>query len=246
MVQKRLTKRQMKEDPLLTWTVRIETYLEENLKRIAIVVGAVALAVALVFVWRGMSRGAESEASAQLAEAQFQLWSGNPTQAAESAKRVIDQHGGTRSGRQAHLVRGDALLATGDPQGAMAEYKIFLDHVGGNRELGQVGRRGLAVAAENAKQYADAAAAYEELAREEERLLPERKKAPQMSATLRPEAAVIQDLLAAARCFGQAGEAAKARALYEEITARYGAEPQAADAKLRLAEIAAQAAAPAP
>jgi hypothetical protein len=109
-----------------------------------------------------------------------------------------------------------------------------------------VARRGLAVAAENAKQYAEAAAAYEELAREEERLLPERKKAREMSATLKPEAAVIQDLLAAARCFGQAGEVAKAKALYEEITAKYGAEPQAADAKLRLAEIAAQAAAPAP
>ena len=246
MVQKRLTKRQIKEDPLLTWTVRIETYLEENLKRIAIVVGAVAIAVALIFVWRGVRRGAESEASAQLAEAQFQLWSGNPTQAVEGAKQVIDQHGGTRSGRQAHLVLGDALLATGDPQGAMAEYKSFLDHARGHRDMSRVARRGLAVAAENAKQYAEAAAAYEELAREEERLIPERKTAPPMSGAVKPEVAVLQDLLAAARCLTQAGDAAKASGIYEEIATKYGAEPQAADAKLRLAELAAQAAAPAP
>ncbi len=246
MVQKRLTKRQIKEDPLLTWTVRIETYLEENLKRIAIVVGAIAVAVALIFVWRGARRDAEGDASAKLAEAQFQLWSGNPTQAVETAKQVIDQHGGTRSGRHAHLVRGDALLATGDPQGAMAEYRSYLEHVRGDRDLSRLGRRGLGVAAEDAKQYAEAAAAYEELAREEERLLPERKKAPQTTTVVKPEAMIIQDLLAAARCQAQAGEAAKATALYEEITARYGAEPQAADAKLRLAELAAHAAAPAP
>jgi len=244
VVQKRLTKRQIKEDPLLTWTVRIETYLEENLKRIAIIVGAVALAVALVFVWRGMHRSAEAEAAAKLTEAQFQLWSGNATQAVASAQQVIDQHGGTKSGRQAHLVRGDALLANGDPQGAMAEYRSYLDHVRGDRDLSRVARRGLAVAAENAKQYAEAATAYEELAREEERLLPERKKAP-ASETVKVGGAIIQDLLAAARCQAGAGDTAKAKALYDEIITKYGAEPQVADAKLRRAELAAHAAAPA-
>jgi tetratricopeptide (TPR) repeat protein len=245
VVQKRLTKRQIKEDPLLTWTVRIETYLEENLKQIAIIAGAVALAVALVFVWRGVRRGAEAEAAAKLTEAQFQLWSGNAPQALESAKQVIDQHGGTKSRRQAHLVRGDALLATGDPQGAMAEYKSYLDRVGGDRDLARVARRGLAVAAENAKLYAEAATAYEEVAREEERLLPERKKAPASATTVKAEGVILQDLLAAARCQAEAGDTAKATALYDEIITRYGAEPQAADAKLRRAELAAHAAAPA-
>jgi predicted negative regulator of RcsB-dependent stress response len=246
VVQKRLTKRQIKEDPLLTWTVRIETYLEQNLKRIAIIAGAIAVAIALIFVWRGVRRGAELAASEQLAQAQFQLWSGNPAPAAEIAKQVIDRHAGTHSGRMAHLVRGDALLGTGDPTGAMAEYKSFLEHAGGDAALRLVARRGLAVASENAMQYAEAAAAYEELAREGEGALDERRKAPQSLAMLKPEAAIIQDWTAAARCHERAGDPAKAKALYEEITAKYAAEPQIVEAKIHLAELAARAAEPTP
>lgn len=246
MVQKRLTRRQIKEDPLLNWTVRIETYLEQNLKRIAIVAGAIAVAIALIFVWRGVRRGSELAASEQLAQAQLQLWSGSPAPAAEIAKEVIARHAGTRSGRLAHLVLGDALLGTGDPTGAIAEYKSFLEHAGGDAPLRLVARRGLAVALENAKQYAEAAAAYEELAREGEGALEERRKAPQSLAMVKPEAAVIQDWMAAARCHERAGDTAKAKALYEEITDKYAAEPQVVETKVHLAELAARAAEPTP
>ena len=90
MVHKRLTKRQIKQDPLVTWTARIEEYVTENLTRILIGVGAVALVIALVFVIRGARRNAELTASGLLAQAQFELWSGSPAQAAEVAQQVID------------------------------------------------------------------------------------------------------------------------------------------------------------
>jgi predicted negative regulator of RcsB-dependent stress response len=243
VVQKRLTKRQMKEDPLLTWTVRIETYLEQNLKLIAIIVGAVALAIALVFVWRGARRGAESSASELLAQAQFQLWSGSPAQAVEIAKQVVERHSGTKSGRMARLVLGDALLQTGDAEGAITEYQSFLERTGGDPTMRLVARRGLAVAMENAKKYAEAAPIYEELAREGEGALAMRKEGPERMGMSKPEVGIIYDLMAAARCQALAGDAPKDTALYQEIADKYSAEPQAADAKLHLAELTARAAA---
>ena len=47
-------------------------------------------------------------------------------------------------------------------------------------------------------------------------------------------------------CHERAGDPAKAKALYEEITAKYAAEPQIVEAKIHLAELAARAAEPTP
>jgi tetratricopeptide (TPR) repeat protein len=218
VVHRRLTKRQIKQDPLVTWTARIEDYASENMTRILIGVGAVALVIALVFVVRSARRNAELEASGLLAQAQFELWSGSPARAGELAQQVIDSASGTRSGKIAHLVRGDALLATGDSEGALAAYREFLAREKRDPVLRLSARRGMAVALENIGQYAEAAAAYEELARDD--LLP-----------------ATQDLLAASRCLVQAGDDTRARELYQEIIDNHPDEPAAADAKMRLIEL---------
>ncbi len=237
MVQKRLTKRQMKEDPLLTWTVRIENYFETNLKRIALVALGIAVAVALVFVVRGARRGAESEASELLAQAQFALWSGDASQAATVASQVVERSSGTRSGRMAYLVQGDALLQTGDAEGAITAYRTFLDRERHDDTMRLVARRGLAVALDDAGKYAEAAQAYEELAREGQGALAERRPSPTRPGMPKPEAAIIQDLMSAARSYERTGDPAKAQTLYQEIIDKYPTEMQTVDAKLRLFEL---------
>jgi tetratricopeptide (TPR) repeat protein len=220
VVHKRLTKRQIKQDPLMEWTARIEEFASANLRRILIGVGAVALVIALVFVLRGARRDAELQASALLAQAQFQLWTGSPAQAAQLAQQVVDHSSGTRSGRVAHLVRGDALLQTGDSEGALAAYRTFLAREKRDPVLRLSARRGIAVSLENLAQHAEAAAAYEELAREAQDAAP-----------------ITQDLMAAARCLERAGEVARAEDLYQEILGEYPTEPLATDAKVKLIEL---------
>jgi len=220
LVEKRLTRRQIREDPLLVWTGRIEAFAVENWQRLGIAAGALVLIVILALVLRGARRGAELEASELLAQAQVQLWTGNPVEAAQIAQQVIERSPGTGSGRMAHLVRGDALLKTGDFQGALASYRTFLEREKRDPVLRLSARRGLAVALEETGQFAEAAEIYEELARE---------------AKLDPLA--VQELLNAARCRDRAGDATRARALYQQIIDSYPKEAATNDAKLRLAEL---------
>ena len=51
---------------------------------------------------------------------------GNVGRATELADRLIEQSPGTKSGRIAHLVKGDALLKQNDAEGAIASYRTYL------------------------------------------------------------------------------------------------------------------------
>jgi tetratricopeptide (TPR) repeat protein len=228
VVEKRLTRRQIREDPLLVWSARAEAFAAENWQRLAIGAGAVALVVILIFVLRGARRGAELEASELLAQSQVQLWTGNYSEAGQLSQQVIERSPGTRSGRIAHLVRGEALLKTGDFDGALASYRTFLDREKRDSVMRVSAQRGVAVALEETGQFAAAADAYEELARE---------------ATHAP--IIIQDLLSAGRCRDRAGDATRARALYKQIIDTYPKEVATSDAKLRLAELDLRSPAPA-
>ena len=222
-MQKRLTKQEIREDPLLTWILRLQALAALYWKQVAIAAGVIALAVVLLFVMRNARRGSESEASAELAQAQVQLWSegeGNAARAIEISNRLIERSPGTRSGRIAHLVRGDALLQTKNPEGALAAYRSYLSKDVGDPVLRLSAKRGVAVSLEDLGQNAEAAAAYEELA----------------GMGTRPEI-VIPDLMSAGRCRERAGDWAGARAIYEQVIAKYPGEPLAADAKLRLEEV---------
>jgi tetratricopeptide (TPR) repeat protein len=229
VAEKRLSKRQIREDPLLLWTARIEAYAESNWRRLLIAFGGVVLLVLLGLVIRSSREKAELQASELLAQAQVQLWSGSPVEAAQIAQQVIERSPGTRSGRNAYLIRADALLTTGDIEGSIAAYRTFLEREKRDRVLKLSARRGLAVALEDAGQFVPAAELNEELGREERKREEERDDPP--------GALAAHDLLAAARCRESAGDAERARALYEEVIQTYAKDAAAGDAKLKLAEM---------
>ncbi|HWN83061.1 MAG TPA: tetratricopeptide repeat protein [Candidatus Udaeobacter sp.] len=223
MAQKRLTKQEIREDPLVTWALKAETFALSYWKPLVIGIGVVALGLAIGFLTRGARRTAEATASEQLAQAQMQLWTegeGNSARAIELANRLIEQSPGTRSGRIAYLVKGDALLQQNDAEGALAAYRTYIAKDTGDPVLRRSAERGVAVALENTGKFAEAATAYEGLA----------------AGDPKPSVAV-PDLMSAARCRERAWDLAGAGGVYEKIVAQYPGEAQAADAKLRLAEV---------
>ena len=199
MTRQRLTKRQIREDPLVTWTYNARAWVSDNMNRLLI--GAIAV---LVLVGGGMAlrnsrQGAEESAAAQLARAQFQLWGNNTAQALELAEDVIARWPGTRSAVHSELVRADALLQSGRAREAIDGYSAFLDKTK-DESMRIVALRGKAAALEDSGQYAVAAGEYETLARQHDR---------------GPVVAI--DLMAAARCRELQGDPSAARALYEEV-----------------------------
>ena len=223
MAQKRLTKQEIREDPLITWSLKAESWLRTAWKPVAIGLGVITLAVIVGLVIRGSRRGAEASAAEQLAQAQMQLWTqgeGNTARAIELADRLIEQAPGTRSGRIAYLVRADALFEQKDSEGALAAYRTYLAKDVGDPVLRRSAERGVAVTLEDTGKFAEAATAYLGLAEQGS------------GSTV-----IVNDLMSAARCRERAGDMAGAAQVYERIIAEYGSEPLAQDAKLRLAEV---------
>ncbi len=200
MSRQRLTKREIREDPLVTATVQARAWLDQNGKYAAIAAGAIVLIGLGLWAFQNTRASSERQAAQLLGQAQFYQWSGNSTQAASLARDVIDRFGGTRSARLARLTLGDALLDLGQPAEASGALAAYLQNTANDDPLRPVAERAQAVALEDAERFSEAAARYETFARQADH-----------------EGLVAQDLMSAARCHERAGNADGARQLYEEV-----------------------------
>ncbi len=139
------------------------TALWERYGRLAAggVIGVAVVIAGAVFYTR--SRAATEElAAGKLAEANVQFWQGDYQRSLDAAKQVYAQYGSTPSGRDAHRLAGDNAYWLGDYKAAVDEYRKFLAGAPSDM-LTDAGRRSLAYALENSKQYQEASDLYDGL-----------------------------------------------------------------------------------
>jgi tetratricopeptide (TPR) repeat protein len=219
-VSERLTKKQLKEDPLLKTTGETLDFAKHHVRLLFGIVGAGLLVVAIVVFSRNASSQSAERAAGIMAAAQSELSRGSLEPAAARLQEVITNMGGTPAGKQAYLVLADVRYNQGRFQEAADVYEAALEAVGDDPILGGTVRRGLAACRENLGQPAAAAALYQELADATE------------SFALRAEL-----LMAAARNYVKAGRVDAARTVYQELAENPENTRIATDAALRLAEL---------
>lgn len=219
-MSERLTKKQLKEDPLLKTTGETLDFAKHHVRLLFGIVGAGLLVVAIVVFSRNASSQSAERAAGIMAAAQSELSRGSLEPAAARLQEVIANMGGTPAGKQAYLVLADVRYNQGRFQEAADVYEAALDVVGDDPILGGTVRRGLAACRENLGQPDAAAALYQELADATE------------SFALRAEL-----LMAAARNYVKAGRVDAARTVYQELAENPENTRIATDAALRLAEL---------
>ena len=219
----KMTKRQMKEDPLVTAAFRATDLWERHGSRILVALGAVALLGLLAFFMGQARAKAEEKASGDLFRATLSVNQGEYDSAIPMLREIVDNQPGTDSAREAMLYLGDSYLAQHKPTDAATWYRKYLEKVGGDRVKARLGRYALGTALEDAGEFVAAADAYAEAAR---RSTTDNERGRAM--------------LAQARSLLRAGQTAKAAELYKVVTALPSAEQQIMDAaNVRLGEIAA-------
>jgi tetratricopeptide (TPR) repeat protein len=171
---------------------------------VGIAVAVLVIAVALGYFIRQGRLSAERTASAQLNQVKMEMSRGNLESAVAMADQLLDRFSGTRSGREAMLVRGDAALVQGKNEEAIRHYERFLKEETKDSLLRASAMRGLAGALEQSGQTGRAADLYLEAGREN---------------AVGDDAAY--DLMAAARAYRTAGDASKALPILEEIVAKH-------------------------
>lgn len=219
----KMTKRQMKEDPLVTAAFRATDVWERHGSRILVVAGALALLGLLAF-FMGQARGkAEEKASGDLFRASMAVNQGEYDSAVPMLREIVDNQPGTDAAREAMLYLGDSYLAQRKPNDAGTWYRKYLEKVGGNRGKARLGYYALGTALEDGQEFGPAADAYAESAR---RSTTDNERGRAM--------------LAQARSLLRAGQTARATDLYRSISLLPSAEQPILDAaNVHLGELAA-------
>ena len=194
----KMTKRQIKEDALVTAAFRATDVWERHGRVILAAAGGVILvAVLAVFVMRTRAQS-EERAQGDLFRAVLAVQQGDYVTGAPMLKELIDNSSGTKAARDALRYLGDASMMQGKPAEAADWYKKFIAKAGGDKNAALAGTWGLAAAQEDAKAFAEAAAAYGDAAK--------------MSGTDNERG---RAMLAQARCYMRAGQNAKAIEIYK-------------------------------
>jgi len=199
----RMTRRDMKKDPLVTFSLEAADFARRNARLLTIVsVVVVASIIVIVMMTRDRAR-AEAEAEVMFAQANKELWRGNNAEAVNLYNELLDRYAGTKSGKRGLLFKGDALLDSGRYDEAIDAYEKFLQKEKNDRLLRNSAQKGIATALEDKGEFSKAAAMHENL------------------GTIMEGNDAAQELMNAARCYRVASMFGRSIELYEKVISRY-------------------------
>jgi tetratricopeptide (TPR) repeat protein len=160
--RKKISKKQIKEDTLVTTYYRVQSFVIENQARLLIGVAAIALVVVAIVLFTN-KRAKDNESAANLLAKVAPLYeSGAYKEAIEGQsatntvglKKIVDDYGGTETGNAAKIFLANSYLLTNNNDAA---YKAFDDYSGSNPLFKATALAGKAGCLETKKEYEKAA-----------------------------------------------------------------------------------------
>jgi predicted negative regulator of RcsB-dependent stress response len=217
--RKKITKKQLKEDKLVTFYFQASEWLEKYSKYLLLGIAAIALVVAGVAYYGFSQTKAEKSASVDLARATRTLEALDYKSAISQLSAIVDSYGSTTSGKLARLHLANAFFQTKEYANAEKSYRKFISGFSGDEHFRAAAQGGVAACLEQEKKYAEAAEAYLDAAESYDSVL-----APGF-------------LVSAGRCYSLAGNDAKAKELYNRVVQDYPKAPEKDDALMLLSMI---------
>lgn len=223
--KKKITKKEMKEDALITSYVKVTTFYEENKKNISIGITALIVIIAAGFFYVKNKNADNERATTELAKVysfydkgQYQIAiDGVRERNIVGLKAIADEYGSTRAGSMAKLYLGNCYYALGKFSDALKEYADFSPE----GELLTVSRyAGIGCCNEALGNYKDAAENFEKAAT---------KYANDLNAA--------ENFDAAARNYAAAGMKDLAIDLYKKIKKNYPTTTFAREADRHIAKL---------
>ncbi|MBN1481565.1 hypothetical protein EH223_04310 [candidate division KSB1 bacterium] len=213
--RKRITKKQLKEDKLITYTVKAKDWLDENLKYVTGGVAAVVIIIVAIFMFSTSRKNAEAATSVELANAMHVYESRDYTNAVNLLTNIVNKNKSTKSGKLARYYLAQSLYKRGEYSAAQEHFRKFATSFQADEYLKIVAMAGEAACLEQQDRFADAAVKYENIG----------KRYPDS-----PRAA--RYYLRAARCYALAGNSSKAQETYQLIIKNYPDSQEKNDAVL--------------
>ncbi|MCJ7509192.1 MAG: tetratricopeptide repeat protein [candidate division Zixibacteria bacterium] len=217
--KKRITKKEMKEDKLVTLTFRITELFQKYTNQFLVGIGVVVVAGVLVYFYINSKANQEREASVLLGQADLQLRIGNTKQALSGLDMVTKRFPETKAGKRAIFLLGDAYFQSREFQLAKSAFERYLSQ-GKEPLLKASAQAGIA---QCYLETGDLLLAGDSFLK---------------AASMTTEDFMKQEyLFSAAWVFSRTGQKEKAREVYRELLDKYPQSTQAQQARLNLAEM---------
>ena len=202
--RKRITKKEIKEDALVTTYVRVQKFIQHHGKYVNITVAVlVGIIVVSVFMIRSKRR-AEMTASGKVGVAEYYYHTQNYSRAIPELTAILETYSGTRGAGSAVFMLANIHYETGEIEEAEKYYQLFVDKYENNDVFTASSLAGIAACYESREQFLEAAQHYERAG----------KKYPDLFSA-------PYHLKNAARCYLIAGEKEKAKNHYALILEKY-------------------------
>ncbi len=204
--EKRITRKDMKQDKLVTTTFKATDYIQKHKQLFLIAVVAVVAVGIIAYYFSAYGTKKETESMVQLGKGDIALLGGDYNAAVTEYQMTIEKYGSTLNGRKAYILLGRAYYGLGDYKNAKKTYEEYLDKFDGKKPtlLYRAALVGLAASLRNLGDKALAADYYLKAAAD--------NPSDDEKAYL---------LLDAARCLAEAKEYKKASDIFKQIKEEY-------------------------
>ncbi|MBN2410320.1 tetratricopeptide repeat protein [candidate division KSB1 bacterium] len=202
--RKRITKKTLKEDKLVTFYFKAQTWINENSKTIFISAAAIVIIIAAAFLYNNSKIKSESAASVELARAVSAFQENDIQKALPLLNDIVENYGNTRSGKLALYYLANSFFKNGDYENALKNFKKFSSSFSGDELIKSSAMAGIAACYEQQGDYIQAANQYE-------------KTADKFTKTFKAPTYLVK----AARCYNLAQNSEKAKALLDKIIEQY-------------------------
>lgn len=193
----RMTKDELRQDPVMEWIQGTLEYTQKNARWIGIAVAAVVVVVIGAIMIQRSHESAEMKAEELLVAGQSLYLQGNYLAAENRLRELIDAHGGASAAGAGKIYLGDALVAQERFEEALQVYEEATGSVS-KAKLQAAAYRGKATVLESLERFSEASQAYEQAAEVE-------------------TAFQSDDLIGAARSALRASDPGRAKSLLERV-----------------------------
>lgn len=168
--RKKISKKQINEDKLVTFYYQVQNFFFENQARILIGVGIVAVIAVAIFLYSN-KRASDNAAAASMMAKVMPLYDesnykeaieGVPAARIEGLKKIVSEYGSTEQGETAKIYLANAYSMTNNPDAA---YQMYDDYSGSNPLFKATALAGKAGILESKKEYEKAAGLFEDAAK---------------------------------------------------------------------------------
>ncbi len=162
---RKVKRKSFKEDRLVTYALKVSGYAQEHFNQVIIAVGVLIVAIAVIVLMANSRRSSAAQAQRQLAQGMGLYQQGDFEAAKATFKQLSQQYGG-RDGVIAKYYTAECELAQRNHSEALKDFQAYLDGASKFPTFRVAARYGIGLCYAGLGNYAEAAAAMEQVVRE--------------------------------------------------------------------------------